>query len=73
DEPTVPFGLLNIQGDGRQVEEASISLSADLAERIRISARQEGVTPAVLFHVAWAQVLGQCSGRDDVVFGTVLS
>ncbi|MCP2012860.1 condensation domain-containing protein, partial [Duganella violaceipulchra] len=72
DEPTVPFGLLNIQGDGSQVEEAIISLSADLAERIRTSARQEGVTPAVLFHVAWAQVLGQCSGRDDVVFGTVL-
>ncbi|MBV6325902.1 hypothetical protein KVP70_34005, partial [Duganella sp. HSC-15S17] len=42
DEPTFPIGLLNIQGDGRQVEEASISLSADLAERIRISARQEG-------------------------------
>ena len=74
DEPTAPFGVLNIQGDGGPVEEANIALSEELAKRIRESARQQGVTPAVLFHIAWGQVLAQCSGgRDDVVFGTVLS
>lgn len=73
DEPTAPFGVLNVQGDGGQVGEAILHLEADLAQRIRNSARQSSVTPASLFHVAWALVMSQCSGRDDVVFGTVLS
>jgi myxalamid-type nonribosomal peptide synthetase MxaA len=73
DEPTAPFGLLNVQGDGGQVGEAVLPLAAGLAQRIRNSARQHSVTPASLFHLAWALVMGQCSGRDDVVFGTVLS
>jgi len=73
DEPTAPFGLLNVQGSGGQVSEAVLSLDEDLAQRIRNSARQHSVTPASLFHLAWALVLGQCSDRSDVVFGTVLS
>jgi amino acid adenylation domain-containing protein len=72
DEPTAPFGLLNVQGSGAEVREAHVELADQLALRIRAAARQHGVTPAVLFHVAWAQVLGQSSGRDEVVFGTVL-
>ena len=73
DEPTAPFGVIDVQGDGSQVEEARLSLSSDLAQRIRKGAREQSVAPAVLFHVAWGQVLARCSGRDDVVFGTVLS
>jgi len=72
-EPTAPFERLNVQGNGEPVIEAGLTLSDDLAQRIRDNARQQGVTAAVLFHAAWAQVLAQCTGREDVVFGTVLS
>ncbi|WVV46953.1 AMP-binding protein [Pseudomonas sp. NA13] len=73
DEPTAPYGVLDVQGDGAQVVETSVRLDRDLNLRIRTQARLAGVTPAVLFHIAWAQVLGRCTGRDDVVFGSVVA
>ncbi len=72
DEPTAPFGLLDVRGDGTRVREAQRRLPATLARRLREQARRHGVVPATLFHLAWALVLGQATGRDDVVFGTVL-
>ncbi|WP_248764351.1 MULTISPECIES: non-ribosomal peptide synthetase [unclassified Pseudomonas] len=73
DTPTAPFDLLEVQGDGNHIEEAEVHLSSELSRRIRAQARERGMTPAVLFHVAWAQVLARCTGRDDVVFGTVVA
>ncbi|WP_339505483.1 non-ribosomal peptide synthetase, partial [Pseudomonas sp. RL_105y_Pfl2_101] len=72
DEPTLPFGLLDVRGDGSDIEEAGLSLPADLSRRLRAQARQLGVSAASLHHLAWAQVLGQVSDKQDVVFGTVL-
>ncbi|PHM69613.1 non-ribosomal peptide synthetase [Xenorhabdus sp. KJ12.1] len=73
DESTAPFGLLNVQGDVTDVTEAQLCLDITLVQTLRALARQLGISPSVLFHVAWAQVLAHTSGRDDVVFGTVLS
>jgi amino acid adenylation domain-containing protein len=72
EEPTAPFGLLDVQGDGRGIGEAQREVEAGLAWRLRQRARQLGVSAASLWHVAWAQVLARVTGREDVVFGTVL-
>uniref|UniRef100_UPI003878298D amino acid adenylation domain-containing protein n=1 Tax=Pseudomonas viciae TaxID=2505979 RepID=UPI003878298D len=71
-EPTLPFGLQNVQGDGHDIEEVRQRVDAQLSRRLRVQARQLGVSAASLYHLAWAQVLGKVSGQDDVVFGTVL-
>ncbi len=72
DEPTLPFGVQDVQGDGRDIEEAAQAVDAALALRVREQARLLGVSAASLMHLAWAQVLGLVCGRDEVVFGTVL-
>ncbi|PHM60991.1 Amino acid adenylation [Xenorhabdus ishibashii] len=72
DEPTAPFGVLDVQTDNDLVTKAHLTITPDLAKDIRIQARRLGVSPSVLFHVAWAQVLAHTCGRDDVVFGSVL-
>ncbi|MGF6351683.1 amino acid adenylation domain-containing protein [Variovorax sp. W2I14] len=72
DEPTAPFGLVDVQGDGSRIEEARLTLPPALSARLRTLAMRHGVGAASLFHLAWARVLALCSGRDDVVFGTVL-
>jgi len=72
EEPTAPFGLLDVHGDGSRIAQAHMPLEPKLAQRVRGSARRLGVSPATLFHAAWALVVSRTSGRDDVVFGSVL-
>ncbi|OPB02335.1 non-ribosomal peptide synthetase [Pseudomonas synxantha] len=71
-EPTLPFGLQDVQGDARAIAEVSLPLAPQLAQRIRVQARQLGVSAASLFHLGWAQVLAVLVGKAQVVFGTVL-
>ncbi|EGH35649.1 hypothetical protein PSYJA_44131, partial [Pseudomonas syringae pv. japonica str. M301072] len=40
EEPTLPFGLQDVQGDGRDIEGASLTLDARLDQRLRAQARQ---------------------------------
>ncbi|HEU0301713.1 MAG TPA: amino acid adenylation domain-containing protein, partial [Longimicrobium sp.] len=71
-EPTAPFGLLDVRGDGSRIAQARLAVEGGLAGRIRAEARRLGVSAASLCHVAWAQVLARASGCEDVVFGTLL-
>ncbi|MDH6711470.1 amino acid adenylation domain-containing protein, partial [Kitasatospora sp. MAA19] len=71
-EPTAPFGLLDVHGDATALAEATVTVDAELALRVREQARRLGVSAAAAFHVAWARVVAATANRDDVVFGTVL-
>ncbi|MBT0964306.1 condensation domain-containing protein, partial [Denitromonas iodatirespirans] len=72
DEPSAPFGLMDVQGDGSNVSEAHHMLEPGLSTRIRERARSLGISAASLMHLAWALVVARTTGREDVVFGTVL-
>ncbi|HEU4885973.1 MAG TPA: amino acid adenylation domain-containing protein, partial [Longimicrobium sp.] len=72
EEPTAPYGLMDVQGEGHGIGEAWLWIAGDLAARLRHRARAAGVSAASLVHLAWAQVLARLSGRQDVVFGTLL-
>jgi hypothetical protein len=71
-EPTAPFAVLDVRGDGAGIEEAELAVDAELAARLRARARKLGVSTASVCHLAWAQVLARASAVEDVVFGTVL-
>ncbi|MFG3591555.1 condensation domain-containing protein [Bradyrhizobium sp. RDI18] len=72
DAPTTPFGLSEVHGDGCGVHEAHRRLPQALNARLRSQARRLGVSLASLCHLAWGQVVARSSGREQVVFGTVL-
>ncbi len=63
---------MEVQGDGRGIDEAQQTLPADVYQRLRTQARQAGGSVASLIHLAWARVLAATSGQQRVVFGTVL-
>lgn len=71
DEPTMPFDLS--PADGMRQIESSLMLDRSTVRAIRDASRRHGVPVASLLHLAWAIVLSQATGKDDVVFGTVMS
>ncbi|KAK3817438.1 MAG: Non-ribosomal peptide synthetase module [Benniella sp.] len=72
DEPTFPYGMVEVQNNGANITESHSILSQELNSRLRFQAKQMGVSLASLCHVAWSLVLARTSGQERVVFGTVL-
>ena len=58
EEPTAPFGLMNVHGDGTGIEEARMGVDGDLARRIREQARALRVSAATVCHLAWGAGTG---------------
>ncbi|MFD7505022.1 amino acid adenylation domain-containing protein, partial [Streptomyces sp. NPDC059850] len=54
-------------------ETAETRLTPRATERLERCARAAGLTVASVVQGAWALVLGQLTGRDDVVFGSTVS
>ena len=73
DEPTAPFDLHDVENNGTAIRETRKFLSQEVCAGIRSLAKDLSISPSVLFHAAWSLVVARCSGRDDVVFGTVMS
>lgn len=72
-DPTIVFGLLETSEDRHQVEDISKRLSEDMHSTIKAVCRSLQVNAAAVFHAAWALVVARFVGREDVVFGTVMS
>ncbi|HEY6922732.1 MAG TPA: amino acid adenylation domain-containing protein [Steroidobacteraceae bacterium] len=73
DEPTAPFGVTDLHGDGSRIEEARQILEPHVCARLRDRARRMGVSAATVFHALWALVVARSCDRDEVVYATLLS
>ena len=72
-EPQAPIpGYGGAPVDEQQLERCDHRLAGEQVAALRQQARHQGASLASLLHLAWAQVLGNLGGRDEVVLGTVL-
>ncbi|KAG0225956.1 hypothetical protein BGX31_007457 [Mortierella sp. GBA43] len=72
EQPSLPFGLTDVHGDGSRITQSSRMIPQELNDQLRSQAKRIGVSLASLCHLAWAMVISRSSGQQHVVFGTVL-
>ncbi|MEV6558528.1 amino acid adenylation domain-containing protein [Nocardia sp. NPDC051756] len=72
DEPTLvaPNADLTVAAAQGTVTE---TLDAEFTAQLTAACRDAGITMSTLLHGAWAMVLGQLTGRPDIVFGASVS
>lgn len=73
EEPAFLFGEQSDTVARNRNCSTALSISNERLASLRLQARQQHVPLSTLVHLAWGLVLSGCSGRDDVVFGTVMS
>lgn len=71
-QPTSPYKLMDVLGDGAAIDEARALVTQEISRRIYTVCQLQGVSTASMFHLAWALMLSKISNSEDVVFGTVL-
>ncbi|KAG0225957.1 hypothetical protein BGX31_007458, partial [Mortierella sp. GBA43] len=72
ENPSLPYGLTDVHGDGFGITESYKTVSQELNGRLRTQAKRIGVSLATFCHLAWAMVVARATGQQNVVFGTVL-
>jgi amino acid adenylation domain-containing protein/thioester reductase-like protein len=72
DYTTAPFEIVDSRIDASSIQEHRLKMDPATTQRIRMQASRYRVSPGRLFHAAWSMVVAHTSGRDDLVFGTVL-
>ncbi|WP_229531474.1 non-ribosomal peptide synthetase [Planctobacterium marinum] len=73
EETTAPFGLMDVHGNGNNLDIVQFDLPDSLTRSIHAISSKLSVSPAAFFHLAWAAVVASACNKKSVVFGTVMS
>ncbi|MDX6851570.1 condensation domain-containing protein, partial [Gilvimarinus sp. SDUM040013] len=71
DSPINAFGL--VRSDAEKLTKNISKVSKGCGKNILKLCQKYNVSPAIIFHAAWAIVVSRASVGDDAVFGTVMS
>ncbi|WP_431042217.1 amino acid adenylation domain-containing protein [Streptomyces sp. P1-3] len=74
DEPTMLApAMVSADGEAAEIGHAEVALSLEESRELARRAGELGVTVNTVVQGAWALLLGQLTGRQDVVFGATVS